>query len=60
LRSCSGILGQSRARRDATDGNKAVVGIALGVVALVASAILLLLLRHLLVRVVHDINLGGA
>jgi hypothetical protein len=54
-----GVLGQSQARRGAPGGERAVTGIALGAVAVIVSAVLLFLFRHLLVRVVHEIDLGS-
>ncbi len=51
--------GRSEARRGAPGGERAAVGIALGTVAVIVSATLLFLLRHLLVRVVHEISLGA-
>jgi hypothetical protein len=53
-----GALARAEARRDGSDARKAVVGIALGAVALLVSATLLFLLRHVLFHVWREISFG--
>ena len=54
-----GLLGHAKARHGAGGIDKAIVGIVLGVVAVLVSTVVLYLLRHLLIRVLHEITLQG-
>jgi hypothetical protein len=51
-----GLLGRRRARAGAADADKALAGIVLGTIALLATAIVVYLLRHVIGDALDDID----
>ena len=51
-----GVLGRSRARQGAADADKALIGIVLGVIALLATIIVVYLFRHVIGDALDDVD----